>query len=249
MKMALVLAALATAVLSTAHADVDAAQLQITEVRVRELPDFQNLSLAEVKAGIGSVDCATADMHVFSTAPQAPTQDTGDIMDPLNTVEMVVDKIINIGKKIWNIVQAGKPVSNIKTDVATALPMGAKCWTDLGNWQMPQSKVYQASFVNGWGSEVVKISYRVLWLPGGQVNGVGNYIGYATITPVNVEVSWGFTLNATVSIPTVFNMGSKTAPVGGMQMTMQYRVESALTTIDQAQAFFVDGRGNFKMLQ
>jgi hypothetical protein len=166
----------------------------------------------------------------------------------LDTADVVVDKVINIGKKIWEIVTAGKPVLNIKTDVATALPQGARCWLDLQTWQMPESKVYSVSFKNGFGMEVVKMNYRVLWLPGGSVDGVGQFIGYAAMVPNDVSVSWGFSLNAQASVPSVFNMGTRAAPVGGMQMSMIYRVESPIITTEQSQAFFVSGKGDFKQL-
>jgi len=167
----------------------------------------------------------------------------------LDAADLVVDKVINIGKKIWEIVQAGKPTLNIRTDVATALPQGSRCWLDLQTWQMPEAKMYSASFRNGFGMEVVKLNYRVLWLPGGSVDGVGQYIGYAAMVPADVSVSWGFSLNAQASVPSVFNMGTRAEPVAGMQMAMIYRVESPIKTIEQSQSYFVSGKGEFKSLQ
>lgn len=170
-------------------------------------------------------------------------------MDPigvLNGADVIIDKVINIGKKIWNIVQAGKPSVNIRTDVATALPQGARCWQDLETWQRPQSRVYEVAFRNGFGMEVVKFNYRILWLPGGSFDGAGAFIGYAAMIPTDVNVSWGFSLNAQASVPMVFNMGPKTDPMAGMSMSMIYRVETALQTTEQSQAFFVDGKGGFE---
>ena len=245
MKLTIVSALLVLTAFSAARADVDAKQYEITNMKVREIQEVGSLGTSNGAAGLGSMDCTNVgEQHrLFANDGGA-----ADVLNPINTVDLIVDKIINIGRKLWNIVEAGKPVSNLKADVATALPMGAKCWTDLQSWQMPQSKTYEVAFENGFGSEVVKMSYRVLWLPGGQANGVGSYIGYATIVPVDISVSWGFSMNANVSIPTVFNMGTKEAPVGAMQMNMQYRIESPFKTIDQGQAFVIDGRGNFKML-
>lgn len=241
MKYMLAAAVLSTAMVSYANNEVDPAYFEITGMNVREIPVAPGHQILDT-VGIGSVDCSS------SPASLQQLEDATDILGPLNALEMVVDKIINIGKKIWDIVQAGKPVVNIKTDIATALPLGARCWADLQGWQMPETRVYEVGFKNGFGMEVVKMSYRVMWLPGGTVDGVGQYIGYASMAPVDIKVQWGFSLNANVSIPTVFNMGSKEAPIGGMQMNMGYRVESPITTIDQGQAFFVDGRGQFKKL-
>jgi len=222
-----------------ALADVDAKYFEIKQVRVREVSAPQ---IMRTDVAIGSIVC-----DAFT-----PQNSAGEVIanpgQALDAVEMILDKVINIGRKIWNLVVAGRPVSNLKTSVATALPAGARCWTDLENWKMPESKVYEVAFENGFGSEVVYLSYRVLWLPGGQVKGQGNYIGYATVQPVSISVNWGFELNAEVTIPTVFNMGSQSSPVGGMQVNMNYRVESIVTKIDEGQAFFINGLGQFKML-
>lgn len=237
-KMSLFFALLTVGSIASANTEIDPAQFDIVEMKVRELPTKFASNVA-----IGSVDCGSGTFA--DTLPATPE----DILSPLNTFDMVVDKIINIGKKIFAIVQAGKPVVNMKTDIATAMPQGARCWTDLQGWQMPQSKTYQVAFTNGFGMEVVKLSYRVLWLAGGNVEGAGQYIGYATMAPENIEVSWGFSLNANVSVPTVFNMGTKESPIAGMQMNMGYRIESPIKTIDQGQAFFVNGAGAFQQLQ
>jgi hypothetical protein len=170
------------------------------------------------------------------------------VTGPLDTIDLITDKITNIGKKLWSMVQAGQPVLNMKTSVATALPQNARCWTDLDGWQMPESRVYEVGFKNGFGAEVVTLSYRVIWLPGGSVKGKGKYVGYASVTPVRVAVYWGFSLDAEVTVPTVFNMGSQTSPIGAMQINVGYRVKSPLTVIDEGQAFAVNGAGRFKML-
>lgn len=217
---------------------VDSKYFEITRVEVRE--STQSIS-SRNDVAIGSVDC-----DVF--APNTSTPDAGSVTGPLDTVDMIIDKIINIGRKLWSIVQAGQPVLNLKTAVATALPQNARCWKDLDGWQIPKSKVYEVGFENGFGFEVVTMSYRVVWLPGGQVKGQGKYIGYATVTPASISVSWGFSLDAEVTVPTVFNMGTQKSPIGAMQVNVGYRVKSPVTVIDEGQAFFVNGEGRFKML-
>lgn len=249
MKLSLSFAALALAFAVSAKAEVENAQYEIKSMSVREVPaaEAQN-TVFGAQVGIGAIDCSSVEPSPAPSTLGNPIESMNPI-EALDTVDMIVDKIINIGQKIWKIVDAGKPVVNVRTNVATAMPQGARCWNDLQAWQVPQSKTYEVAFKNGFNANVVKMSYRVLWLPGGQAKGVGQYIGYATITPVNLEVMWGFKLNADVSIPTVFNMGSSENPIAGMQMNMAYQVESPIKTIQQGQAFFVDGRGNFQMLQ
>jgi hypothetical protein len=168
---------------------------------------------------------------------------------PLDEVEMALDKIINMGKKIWAIVEAGKPVLNFKSDVATALPKGATCWTDLAGWQAPISKTYRITASNYFGMDVVNFQYRIIYVYGGNVDGVGQYLGYATMQPVDVTVAWGFEFNANGNVPVVFNTGTKSAPVAAMQMNMLYTIGSPLTANVQSQAYFITGKGDFKRMK
>lgn len=237
MKLAVMGLALLVGNLVLAKVDNRYFEIENVVVRERSLTSTMRNDMA-----IGSIDC-----DAFK--PNAAGEEADAFTGPLDTVDMVIDKIMNIGRKLWSIVQAGEPVLNMKTSVATALPQNARCWTDLDGWSMPESRVYDVGFQNGFGSEVVTMSYRVVWLPGGNVAGQGQYVGYATVSPATISVSWGFNLDAEVTIPTVFNMGNQVAPIGAMQVNVGYRVKSPLTVIDEGQAFFLNGAGQFKILE
>lgn len=167
----------------------------------------------------------------------------GDIgsLNPLDTINVVVDQIINIGKKIWNIVEAGKPVVDLKMDTANALPMGVTCWSDLSGWSIPTSKVYNVEYKNGFGMSVVNFAYRVTFTANGSVDGVGQYITNATFMPANVHVAWGFNLGASAEVPSVFNQGTRTAPLAGMQMNMKWNVSTPIKASVQSESYFVSG--------
>lgn len=171
------------------------------------------------------------------------------ILDEVTGVGLVIDEIINIGKKVWNIIEMGRPVVNIKTDVGTALPKGAKCWLDLQNWSIPQTQTYQAVFKNGFGASVVNLQFQVVSIAGGSVEGHGKYIGYATIIPTQVDVSWGYKLNANVTVQSVYNMGTKADPIAGMQLQMSYMVDTVLKHSQTAHAFFISGNNEIKQLK
>lgn len=164
-----------------------------------------------------------------------------DNLNPLDAVEVIVDKIINIGKKIFAVVDAGKPVVNVKLDTANALPQGLTCWSDLSGWQFPQSKVYNVKYKNAYGMTVVDYTYRVTYTAGGSVDGIGKYITNATFQPANIYVAWGFQFDATAVVPSVFNTGSRQDPVAGMQMNMQWKVTSPLAHAQSTETYFVSG--------
>lgn len=223
---------------------VDKAYFEIKDVKVTDVtakyPQMSPLS----QPGLAE-DCAASGPLTIRYSSDVPTLD----VNPLNQVELIVDQIINIGKKIFAVVQAGKPVVNMKLDTANALPKGLTCWSDLTGWNMPESKVYQVDYKNGFGMNVVSFAYRVTYTAGGSANGVGQYITNATFQPANVNVAWGFQLDAEAAIPSVFNTGSKESPVAGMQMNMAWKVTSPVKENQMTDSYFVSGENKLIKLQ
>lgn len=162
----------------------------------------------------------------------------------------VVDGIINIGKKIWEIIEAGKPVSNLNMEAsANALPQGVKCWNELSNWKAPAVRTFSQGFVNGFGSEVIRFDFDVIYTYGGDLNGVGQYLTNVQVHPKNVSVAWGFSLDAAVEIPSLVNLGSNTDPVAGMQIDVKWKASSYFKEITQSASVFVQGDGPSKTLR
>lgn len=172
-----------------------------------------------------------------------------DPNDPLAIIEVFVDRIINIGKKLWAVVEAGRPRVNLKTDVAHALPKGLFCWTDLAGWQMPKSKTYGVKYTNGFGATVVDFSFRVVYTHGGNYKGTGNYITNAAVMPVKVDVAWGYEFNANAEVPIVFNRGTTEAPLAGMQLNINWNVKTAVKYSEKTEMFAIGGDGAFQQLQ
>lgn len=170
-------------------------------------------------------------------------------VESLNVVDVVVDQIINIGKKIFAVIAQGKPVVNVKVDTANALPAGLTCWSDLSGWNIPQTKVYNVQYENGFGMTVVDFSYRLTFTAGGSANGVGKYITNATFMPANLSVAWGFSFDANAVVPTVLNTGSRTSPVAGMQMNMAWKVNSLTSHEEGTETYFASGANKLTELK
>jgi len=220
---------------------------QIKKVYVRQVQDTQKSLVARQAIDNFTQGCEAAqpgDPNIGPINPNIPGP-----QNPIDIIDVIVDKIINIGKKIWAIVDAGRPVVNIKVDTANALPAGVRCWDELEGWNAPQSHLYQVDYENGFGSIVVSYGFRVSFISGGSYKGKGQYITLASVTPANVDVSWGFKLDAVATVPMVFNQGSKQDPLAGMQLVMDWKVESPLTQIRRAENFFVNGKGQFQKLK
>jgi hypothetical protein len=164
-------------------------------------------------------------------------------------LEVEIDTIINIGKKVWNIVEAGKPVVNIQLNSASAMPAGIKGWQQLAGWQTPRSSTYRVHYTNLYTMNVVDFSYRVLFTYGGSYNGQGRFVTGATIEPAALDVAWGYSFKANVEIPTVINMGTVQNPVGGIQMNVNWEVGTVIKNSQTRASYFVDGLGQLKQLE
>ncbi len=173
----------------------------------------------------------------------------GPISGTLNQADLIVDKIINIGQKIWTVVDKGRPVQNFQNSVASALPANANSWTDLVSWKQPESKVIGISYKNLYGMEVVRFVYRIILLSGGSVNGVGNYIGYAAVEPVEMETSYMYTFDSQAVVVNIFNKGTHENPLAGMILTVRWSVETVVKKSVGSQTFFLDGAGNIDVAE
>jgi len=234
--------------LNAQAADKDAKYYQLTKVKVTDVTE-QYAAQSHQLAQVGLYEDCNPSQKPNSVKPFDSTTEPGIGLDPLDQVNIIIDKIVNIGKKVWGLIETGRPVVNVTTYTANALPAGLQCWSDLAGWQIPQSKVYRVQYENGFGANVVDFAYRVTFTAGGSLNGQGKYITNATIAPADLNVSWGFNLTANAEVPSVFNTGTKEAPVAGMQMLMKWNIKTVVSHVEQAETFYVGGDNVMKHLE
>lgn len=153
------------------------------------------------------------------------------------------NEIVAIGEKVWEIVQANKPVVNIETPVAHALPRGLECWSDLEHWQAPRTQSYEVVYKNGFGMEVVKFRFRLHFTYGGGKAELGQYLANVTVLPSEVNVMWGYTFNARVEVAQAVNLGSHANPIAGLEMNVRWNTKTVLKETDNSFHFFVQGDG------
>lgn len=182
--------------------------------------------------------------QLYEAAPQY--ENLGGAIATLTQAEVIVDRIINIGTKIWNVVERGRPVANYQNNRATALPQGARAWDQLENWQRPTSRVVGITYKNLYGIEVAKMVYRIVLLAGGSVEGRGRYIGYASVEPLEVNTAFMYTMNASANADSVFNLGTRQNPVGGMILNISWTVSTVLMQRTGTATFTLDGNGGIR---
>jgi len=164
--------------------------------------------------------------------------------EPMNLTDIGWSEIINIGQRIWTIVEAGKPVVNVHgAPVAFALPRGITCWNELDSWQAPKIQSYDVTYKNGFGMEVVKFRFRLQYTYGGGRTGKGKYLANVTVMPAQIDVMWGYTFDANVEVEQAVNLGTASNPVAGLELNLKWGVKTVLKQSDNSFHFFVQGDG------
>lgn len=174
----------------------------------------------------------------------------------LSDVAMTLDKLIAIGKKIWKIIEDNKPVVN--TDFAAAISVipqiqgetdPVATFSMMSSWSIPKAKSFRVIYKNGFGMEVIKFDYTVMFQYNGKYEGKGNYLTGVTVFANNIEVSWGFHFDAKSSLVTVSNMGSKVDPVAAATIQIDYKSETVVRNVSSTQMFYVTGKGDIAQIQ
>lgn len=166
----------------------------------------------------------------------------------LDKVEIIVDKIINIGTKIWNVLEKGKPVANYSQQKATAVPQNITAWQQLQGWSNPKSKYYEISYKNLYGITVAKLVYKIIYLTGGSYKGQGKYIGYVSVEPQEFTTAYLYTFNVQAQVESVYNKNTSENPIAGLILNINWTVSTILKKETQSYSYHIDGLGNFQAL-
>ncbi len=168
----------------------------------------------------------------------------GQVNEAIGTL----DNIVNLVDKIWTIIEKNQPVVNITTNYANAVPYGMSHWTQLQGWSRPATAKYSFSMRNGFGSQVVKVTYQVHYTWGGNYQGKGKFLTGVTVEPLNVETLWGYKVSLTSEVPdsTVANVGSSDDPIAAMQVQLKWTVHTAIKDISSKEIYYVRGDGQME---
>ncbi|MEK7858077.1 MAG: hypothetical protein AAB320_02965 [Elusimicrobiota bacterium] len=206
----------------------------------------------EVRAAQKDPRQFTIDEKTITFENLGPTVSPSEIpppqTDPGGDPFPVLDQIINMGKKIWAIIEANKPVVNINTTYATALPEGIKSWNQLSGWKPPKGTVYGFYAKNAYGATMINVKYQVLRTYGGGYKGKGKYLTAVTIEPLLVEVGWGYKFDLTAQVPdtSVVNVGTSEDPVAAMMPTLKWRISTAIKDASGQSIYYLQGDGLFQ---
>ncbi len=158
------------------------------------------------------------------------------------TVEKIVDSVINIGKKIWAVVEAGEPVYSATYNRANALPESMNHWSQMSDWNpTPKSKIFRFSVVNLYGMTPVDFSYRITYVYGGKFNGTGSYLNDVGVETYNLSVLPMYSFDASAEVSSTSNIGTVENPNAGMRLRVKMVVKTILKHGEFTHEFFIRG--------
>lgn len=150
---------------------------------------------------------------------------------------VLIEKIINLGQKIWKIIEDNKPVVNVKYMFANAVPKGVKSTEDLDGFTPIQYKSFRVYGKNGFGSTVYDLTYTLLHRYNGTYEGRGRYLDAVTVLPHKLDVLWGYKVNYNVDRVSTVNLGTKDAPIASVLMEMTFKVATVMKESRITQAY------------
>jgi hypothetical protein len=163
-----------------------------------------------------------------------------------------VDRLIAVGMKLWKIVDGGRPViTDGLKDNFSVLPKTENGTLDFGlftGWSRPVTRSYKVDYVNGYGSKVISFVYNVSYLYGGKYMEKGSYLSGLAVRASRISVSWGFDFEAQSELLSIVNHGTKSEPLAGATVKIDYRAKSIIKDIISSTAFHVTADGALEPL-
>lgn len=166
----------------------------------------------------------------------------------IGEVIMVTKEIIALGKEIYKIIEAGKPVVNIgDTTPISVLPRDEKGEAIdafyLENWKMPKARKYKVICKNGFGMKTISFEFMLLFTYGGSYNGKGAYITGAEVASTDVQVAWGYSLDANFKVQSIVNQGTTANPIAAAVLQIDYKIATVLKESRSSKKFMINGLG------
>lgn len=155
-----------------------------------------------------------------------PKGDMDEITKELDRTGVIIDKVVNLGKKIWTVIENGKPAVNVKTTYANGLPLGVSRADQLEKFSSLQFRSIRRYGVNLYGVTVYDVTYTLVHRFGGQYEGRGAYLESVTVLPQHVEVMWGYKLDFFVEKVSAVNVGTRENPIASLALETTLNVST-----------------------
>ena len=213
---------------------------------------METFSVDEIKAAQADPGKYTLDETSLQIENLGPVMTPTEILPPPpsggDNVIPILHEILNLGQRLWAIIEANRPVVDVQNTYASALPKGLEHWGDLEGWQIPKGTAYRLTAKNMYGMTMVDVKYQVLRTYGGSYKGKGKYLTAVTVEPLGVDVLSGYRFNLTAAVPdtSVVNVGTTENPVAAMMPTLTWRIRTVIKDSTGKSVYYVAGDGSMR---
>lgn len=210
---------------------------RIQEVEFYELTELDNGEEVEVKIGNQKVP----------TLFQSLAKNQGQVKVNMTGVIMMTRELIALGKEIYQIIKAGKPVVTVNTEPVEVLPRDKDGQTitafELSGWKKPLVKKYRVKTKNYLGMAPASFDFMLIYSYGGAHEGKGAYITGAQVKPTAINVKWGYSLDVDFKVQSILNQGSTGNPIAGAVLMLDYKISTVLQESRNNKTFYINGLG------
>lgn len=190
------------------------------------------------------------EIHQFVEAIETPKDFDKNLSKPmihrseidLNEVEVLFDQLVNLGKKMWALVENNRPVVNVNYMYANALPKGVRSSEELDHFSELQHVSYRVYGQNLYGITVYDLTYSLVHRFGGSYQGRGKFLENVAVVPSHLDVMWGYNVNYNVEKVSVVNTGTRENPVGAILLETNFKVSTVLKSSETHSVY--DFRGD-----
>lgn len=150
--------------------------------------------------------------------------------------------MINPGSSQWKLVEQNQLSADLSTSACHALP-------DVSDWEQVTAATatnlaqYDIRRAAPDGSSAIDLTVRVNWEVGSTYRGGGAFIRTCWVEVPALFVARGFEVNLGVSVEPPRNVGTATAPIGVLRLTIQGTVASKYWTKNHQHLIAVGGDG------
>lgn len=174
--------------------------------------------------------------------------DKGD--KSLGKVILVVDQLLGLGKRIWKVVEAGRPVlSNRFSPTISVIPRNEEgadfTFYAMENWSRPEVRTYSLVYRNLYGMSVIQFTYSVSFQHGGTYEDRGAYITGLDVSARELSVAWGYQFDVVSTLESITNQSRSSDPIAAATVRIDYEVQTVLRRIQSSDRFFVTGKGEY----
>lgn len=237
--VAVVLGGVATSQAQVSGEYSQAKYLTLSKVKVREIKrDFFNQDVVE--------SLSERDIKIQGSPNEFGMVDSTERVGKIISVSR---DLVALGEDLYRLVIKGKPSNTTSYAPISVIPrIGGQPVDilDTERWTAPVKRTYEVVYENLYGIDVVTYRYSVIYSYNGSYNGTGAYLTAVQMIPEHVRTLFGFDFTATMKLGGIVNQGTKSFPIAGATLLMEYTVSSVMVSNNEVDTFFVNGRGGFK---